>query len=42
MRKTINIVLPILAIALLAAMAALWPLGALAGPPAQTSDRAQI
>ena len=37
MRKAISIVLPVLAVALLAAMVALWPLGALAGPPAQTS-----
>ena len=40
MRKAAAIILPVLAFALLATMAALWPLPALAGPPHQTSGSA--
>ena len=40
MRKAATIILPVLAVALLATMAALWPSGTLAGPPHQTSGSA--
>ena len=42
MRKATIIILPVLAVALLAAMIALWPPGALAGLPAQISAPARI
>ena len=43
MRKAAaTIILPVLAVALLAALAALWPSGALAGPPHQAAGQARI
>ena len=42
MRKAVIVSFPVLAVVLLAALAALWPLGALAGPTAQSAAPAGI